>query len=308
LCHMRSYTTGHKGYRARATIELGDAIGWDHAHHVLYAGVPDIAVGPRWYSGYEVGCNVIQNVLDGRDPELLAQTAPLTAAEEAMLVDVITRQREFSVIDALVALLRAGRSPRRILDAIQVAAAQVILETGEPNNYSMSQHGYEYCNTVGWFYDTFEHPHRLKLLFVAALFINRGSEHQANTPGNGRRTIAPPQGSDGWSAQQILAKLEDALLANRSAESVDLTAAYLKGGYDRAPLVQTLATGAAIMGNDPHNQELGLCTLEDYLKTQAHDRERLLLASAQHTAGHRKYGDPLEAYRRFADAMGIDAR
>jgi hypothetical protein len=62
------------------------------------------------------------------------------------------------------------------------------------------------------------------------------------------------------------------------------------------------------MGNDPHNQELGLCTLEDYLKTQAHDRDRLLLASAQHTAGHRKYGDPLEAYRRFADAMGVDAR
>ena len=276
MWHNRSYTTGHKGYRARATIELGEAIGWDLAHHVLYAGVPDMAVGPRWYSGYELGCNVIQNQLDGRDQELLAQTTPLTAAEEAMLIDVITRQREFSVVDALVALLRAGRNPRRILDAIQVAAAQVILETGEPNNYSMAQHGYEYCNTVGWFYDTFEHPHRLKLLFLAALFINRGSEHQANTPGNGRRTIAPPLGSDAWSAHQILEKLECALLANRTEESVDLTAAYLKGGYDRAPLVQTLATGAAIMGNDPHNQELGLCTLEDYLKTQAHDRDRLL--------------------------------
>ncbi len=307
MWHNRSYTTGHKGYRARATIELGEAIGWDLAHHVLYAGVPDMAVGPRWYSGYELGCNVIQNQLDGRDQELLAQTTPLTAAEEAMLIDVITRQREFSVVDALVALLRAGRNPRRILDAIQVAAAEVILETGEPNNYSMAQHGYEYCNTVGWFFDTFEHPHRLKLLFLAALFINRGSEHQANTPGNGRRAIAPPLGSEAWPAHQILDKLEHALLANRTEESVDLTAAYLKGGHDRAPLVQTLATGAAIMGNDPHNQELGLCTIEDYLKTQAHDRDRLLLASAQHTAGHRKYGDPLEAYRRFGDAMGIDA-
>ena len=225
-----------------------------------------------------------------------------------MLVDVITRQREFSVVDALVALLKAGRNPRRILDAIQVAAAQVILETGEPNNYSMAQHGYEYCNTVGWFYDTFEHPHRLKLLFVAALFINRGSEHQANTPGNGRRAITAPAGSDAWSSRQILEKLEAALLALRADESVDLTAAYLKGGYDRAPLVQTLATAASIVGNDPHNQELGLCTLEDYLHTQAHDRERLLLASAQHTAGHRKYGDHLEAYRRFAEAMGLERR
>src|SRR5262249_14129681 len=190
---------------------------------------------------------------------------PPPHAQEATPVDVITRQREFSVVDALVALLRAGRSPRRILDAIQVAAAQVILETGEPNNYSMSQHGYEYCNTVGWFYDTFEHPHRLKLLFLAALFINRGSEPQANPPGTGRRPIAPPIGSEAWSARQILEKLEAALLALRADESVDLTAAYLKGGYDRTPLVQTLATAASIIGNDPHNQELGLCTLEDYL-------------------------------------------
>jgi hypothetical protein len=282
MWHNRSYTTGHKGYRARATIELGDAIGWEQAHDVLYAGVPDIAVGPRWYSCYELGCNVVQNLLDGRDAELLRQETPLTPAEEAMLVDVITRQREFSVIDALVALLKAGRSPRRILD--------------------------EYCNTVGWFYDSFDHPHRLKLLFVAALFINRGSEHQANTPGNGRRAIAPPQGSDAWSAREILDRLDRALLALRADESVDLTAAYLKGGYDRAPLVQTLATAACKIGNDPHNQELGLCTLEDYLHTRAHDRDRLLLASAQHTAGHRKYGDHLEAYRRFAEAMGLDGR
>ncbi|MBV8613891.1 MAG: hypothetical protein JOY66_08990, partial [Acetobacteraceae bacterium] len=46
----RSYTTGHKAYRARSTVEIGEAIGWDNAHHVLYAGALDIAVGPRWYS------------------------------------------------------------------------------------------------------------------------------------------------------------------------------------------------------------------------------------------------------------------
>ncbi len=308
MFHNRSYTTGHKAYRARATIELGEALGWDAAHSVLYAGVPDIAVGPRWYSTYETGGNVVQNLLDGRDAELLQQQTPLTPAEESMLVDAITRQREFSVIEALVALLKAGRKPRHILDAIQIAAAQVILETGEPNNFSMAQHGYEYCNTVGWFYDTFAHPHRLKLLFVAALFINRGAEHQANTPGNGRRAIAPPAGSESWSARQLLEKLDQALLALRPEEAVDLTAAYLQGGFDRAPLVEELATAACKLGNDPHNQELGLCLLEDYLHTRAADRDRLLLASAQHTAGHRKYGDPLEAYRRFAEAFDLPER
>jgi len=305
MLHNRSYTTGHKAYRARATIELGEALGWERARSVLYAGVPDIAVGPRWYSTYEMGSNVVQNVLDGRDAELLRQDTPLTAAEEAMLVETITRQRESSVIDALVALLKAGRGPRRILDAIQVAAAEVILETGHPNNFSMAQHGYEYCNTLGWFYDTFEHPRRLPLLFVAASFINRAAEHQANTPNNGRKAITPPPGADAWSSRRLLETLDAALLALRPDEAVALTATYLKAGFDRAPLVQALATAACTLGNDPHNQELGLCLLEDFRHTRAADRDRLLLASAQHTAGHRKYGDPLEAYRRFAEAMEV---
>jgi hypothetical protein len=225
-----------------------------------------------------------------------------------MLVDAIVQQREPSAIGAVVALLQAGRSPRRILDAIQVAAAQVILDTGEPNNFSMAQHGYEYCNTVGWFYDTFDHPHRLKLLFVAASFINHGAEHQAHTPGNGRRAITSPPGVEALPAPGLLARLTGALLALRADEAVDLTAAYLKAGFDRAPLLRTLADGACILGNDPHNQELGLCLLEDYRRSQAHDRERLLLACAKHTAGHRKYGDPLECYRRFADAFHLTER
>jgi hypothetical protein len=305
MLHNRSYTTGHKAYRARATIELGEALGWDAAHHVLYAGVPDIAVGPRWYSTYEMGCNVVQNLLDSRDRELLAQEAALSPAEEAMLVHAITRGREPAVIEALVALLRGGRSPRRLLDAIQIAAAQNILETGAPNNYSMAQHGYEYCNTLGWFYDTFEHPHRLKLLFVAASFIQRAAEHIRDTPDNGLRTIAPPAGAGGWPPAQLLARLTAALLGLRADEAVDLTAAYLHAGFERGPLVQALAEAAAKVGNDPHNQELGLCLLEDYAGSRAHDRDRLLLACARHTAGHRKYGDHLECYRRFAEAFHL---
>src|SRR5206468_9076827 len=118
MLHNRSYTTGHKSYRARATIELGEALGWEAAHSVLYAGVPDIAVGPRWYSTYEMGCNVVQNLLDGRDPELLRQDAPITPAEETMLIDASVRQREPSLIEALVALLKPGRGARRTLDAM----------------------------------------------------------------------------------------------------------------------------------------------------------------------------------------------
>src|SRR2546425_4252977 len=195
-----------------------------------------------------------------------------------MLIEMITRQREPSGIDTLVALLKAGRSPRRILDAIQVAAAEVILETGHPNNFSMSQHGYEYCNTLGWFYDTFEHPRRLPLLFVAAAFINRAAEHQANTPNNGRKAITPPPGAESWSSRQLLERLDAPLLALRPDEAGSPTAGPLKGGFRPAPLVQVLATAACKPGNDPHNQELGLCPVEDFLHTRATAPDRLVLS------------------------------
>ena len=62
----RSYTTGHKSFRARATVELGEAVGWDDAHDVLYAGALDLAVGPRWYSIYEMACNAVTVYLEGQ--------------------------------------------------------------------------------------------------------------------------------------------------------------------------------------------------------------------------------------------------
>ena len=69
--------------------------------------------------------------------------------------------------------------------------------------------------------------------------------------------------------------------------------------------MQQLALTACRLGNDPHNQEIAQCLLEDYAKNRGFDRDRLLLACVQHTAGHRKYGDFLECGRRYGRAMGV---
>jgi len=315
MLYNRSYTTGHKAYRARATIELGEAIGWDQAHDVVYAGVPDIAVGPRWYSAYEMACQVSWTHL-AEEPDKVASSLgpspgvpgeqrlwgnclPLTQNEATELVHTLTQAHEPAYIDALTSLLLAGKEPRQIIDVLQVAAARVLLETGSPQNFSMPQHGYEYTNTLRWFYDNFEHPHRLKLLYVAGSFINQCALWIQNTPGNGAVDTSVPSGASSRSRDEILKRLDEAMMALKPAESVAWTRAYLAGGYDRQPLVHTLALGAVKQGNDPHNQEIGLCLLEDYLHSTAVDRELLLLACAQHTAGHIKYGDSLEAYRRY---------
>jgi hypothetical protein len=117
--------------------------------------------------------------------------------------------------------------------------------------------------------------------------------------------VTPPKGSDALTPAQLLERLDSALDGLRAFEAMDWTAAYLRSGADRAALVQTLAVGAVKAGNDPHNQELGICLLHDYGHSTAADRDRLLLASAKHTAGHRKYGSHLDAWRRYADAFGL---
>jgi hypothetical protein len=160
-------------------------------------------------------------------------------------------------------------------------------------------------NTMGWFFDNFEHPHRVKLLYVACSFVHQAAGWVRDTPGNAWNDAAAPANAGALTAVQILERLDAAQMTLKTDESVAWTRAYLAAGHDRAPLVQTLALAAVKEGNDPHNQEIGLCLLEDYGHTRAHDRDTLLLACAHHTAGHVKFGDPLEPYKRFAEAFGV---
>jgi hypothetical protein len=321
MLYNRSYTTGHKAYRARATIDLGNAIGWDDAHAIVYAGALDMAVGPRWHSAYEMACQVSwlcladeqhrnQSSLDPSpsvvcEERLLGNRAPLTPAEARELQEALTQAPEPAYIDALTALLLAGRDPLAILDTMQIAIADLLLETGDSRNFSMPQHCFQYSNTLRWFLGAFAHPHRLKLLYVAGSFVNQTAHWIRATPGNGAADTRPPQGAAALSADEILHRLDAAQVAMKPAESVAWTRAYLAGGHDRMRLVGMLALDALKHGNDTHNQEIALCLLDDYCRDPRGDRERLLLACAHHTAGHQKYGDTLEPYRRYLEAVGL---
>ena len=234
--------------------------------------------------------------------------APLAPAEARELIEALTRAHEPAYIDAITALLRAGKSPRQILDTMQVASADLLLETGDGRNFSMPQHCFEYSNTLGGFFDTFDHPHRLKLLYVAGSFVNQAAHWLRATPGNGKADPRPPQGADALSATEILDRLDAAQVAMKPAESVAWTRAYLAGGHARERLVRALALAALKHGNDTHNQEIALCLLDDYRRNPHGERELLLLACAQHTAGHQKYGDTLEPYRRYLEALGLSDR
>src|SRR3954471_15143133 len=248
LLHNRSYTTGHKAYRARSTVELGNALGWDNAHNVIYAGALDIAVGPRWYSTYEVACNYIKMMIEGEalhavpysgvsEAELavLRNKEPVNQQEAAELTTAILRQGEIETLEALTRLLKSGKDPRRILDVLQLAVAQIVLETQDPAAFNMPHHCYEYQNTLAWFYDTFDHPRRLRLLYVAAMFAKRVAYHQQ---GLGEVHPVPTQvqsGTGSLGAAQLLDRVDASICALNGDEAVGWTQAYCDSVSDRAP-------------------------------------------------------------------------
>ncbi|MDR3530388.1 MAG: hypothetical protein P4L90_07545 [Rhodopila sp.] len=318
ILHNRSYTTGHKAYRARSTVELGNALGWENAHNVIYAGALDIAVGPRWYSTYEVACNYIKMMIEGEalhavpysgvseaELAMLRNKEPVNQQEAAELSNAILRQGEIETLEAVTRLLKAGKDPRRILDVIQLAVAQIVLETQDPAAFNMPHHCYEYQNTLAWFYDTFDHPRRLRLLYVAAMFANRVAYHQQGIGEVHPVPLQVPAGAHSLGADQLLDRMDTAICALNGAEAIAWTQAYCDSASDRDKLVQRIALSACKLGNDPHNQEIAQCMLMDFGTNRQPDRDKLLLAAAYHTAMHRKYGDPGEPSRRFGHAMGL---
>ena len=62
----KARNTGHKAIRARAITDLADFIGWERSHGVYYMGVPDMAIGPLYYSLYDAVCVRMASRVPGR--------------------------------------------------------------------------------------------------------------------------------------------------------------------------------------------------------------------------------------------------
>ena len=316
----RSYTTGHKAYRARSTVEIGNAIGWDNAHHVLYAGALDIAVGPRWYSTYEMACNLVKMIIEGE----ALHAVPYGGVSDAELAvlrnnkDALNQEELAALIDAII----RGPEPDNPARHDQAAEgrkrsaahsgcdadrlAQVVMETQEPNNFSMPHHCYEYPQHAGLVLRQFRSSAAVAAALCATSFLNRVAWHQ--------RAIGEVHPVSVKAAEWR--RPADRRAVARAGRCRDVRAERRGEPWpgrrliwtmprDRGPLVERIALAATKLGNDPHNQEIAQCMLMDFGINRHPERDKLLLAAAYHTAMHRKYGDPLEPARRFGEAMGV---
>src|SRR5271169_3734187 len=76
---LKARNTGHKALRARAIVDLADYIGWEKSHGVFYTGVPDMAIGPQYYSAYDGACVIATEAFPSAGKDLpQTNKTPLT--------------------------------------------------------------------------------------------------------------------------------------------------------------------------------------------------------------------------------------
>ena len=240
---------------------------------------PDMAVGPRWHSAYEMACQVAGDlartaaILELRRPTTSAaarRPSPLALAgrarcsgraEPAYIHEsprscwrATSRARSSTRSRSPSAQLILGRATRRT-SRCRITATSTGTRSAGSTTPSTTRTGSS-CSTS----PALRQP-------GGALGRAHAGQRRAETrrPA-GAASLSPARSSSSGSTTRTMA-LE-------AGESRAWTRAYLDGRLDRAPLVQTLARAAVKEGNDPHNQEIGLCLLEDYGHSRARTATR----------------------------------
>lgn len=299
IAGRKARNTGHKALRARAVADLAAFIGWDAADGVYYIGVPDLAVGPLYYSLYDAVCVTVTSELSEAGKTLAATNrTPLTAAEVEAMIELLMQADGPAVWAQLTTHLRNGVSIRSLGDAIQVGAAELILRTTVGRQFTDGQHPFDYCNTANDWLRTTASPYRARVLYLMANFVNDAARANRLATPVLEGECAGFDGA-GRSPRALLEELDEAILAFDVSRTTALAGAYLASGADREAYFAAVAVTACKFQDDPHNQKITHSAFEEYAHNSTHLRDRLLLAPARLLAGWPKMPGERECYARF---------
>ena len=155
----KARNTGHKALRARAVTDLADFIGWERAHGVFYMGVPDMAVGPLYYSLYDAVCvRMSSEFADAGTSLEQTNRTPLTPEQVEEMVRQLMEADGETIWDLLTTHLKSGVSIGSLADTIQIGAAELILRTAVPRQFTNGQHPFDYCNVANSWLRTSHSP------------------------------------------------------------------------------------------------------------------------------------------------------
>src|SRR5258708_14816552 len=219
-------------------------------------GVPDMGVGPLYYSPYDAACVRITAEFPEDMGKNLKQTnrTPLTAGEVEAMLDILMTADHETVWDLISAHLKNGISVKSLGDTIQIGAAELILRTTVPRQFTDGQHPFDYCNVANYWMRTSQNPYQPRVLYMMANFVNdvaRSNKLHASLLERERAGFD----RTGRSPQELLQELDEAILAFDIARTTAVADAYLKSGADRSAYFAAIALTACQVQVDPRNQK-----------------------------------------------------
>jgi hypothetical protein len=295
----KARNTGHKAIRARAITDLADFIGWERSQGVYYMGVPDMAIGPLYYSLYDSVC--VRMASEFPDSGIsLKQTnqTPLSPAEVEDMIRQLMEADADAVWDLLTAHLKNGKSIRSLGDTIQLGAAELILRTTVPRQFTNGQHPFDYCNVANSWMRTSNNPYQPRILYLMASFVNDVA-HENKLQSSVIECEGAGFDVSSRTPDAILRELDQAIMALDFPRATALANAYLQSGADRRAYQATVALAACRFQDDPHNQKITILTFEEYAHNSTHLRDRLLLAAVRLLAGWVKMPGERGCFARF---------
>ena len=295
----KARNTGHKAIRARSITDLADFIGWDRSHGVYYMGVPDMAIGPLYYSLYDAVCvRLAAEFPDGGVSLKQSNQTPLSPAEVEEMVRQLMEVDTDAVWNVLTAHLKSGKSIRSLGDAIQLGAAELILRTTVPRQFTNGQHPFDYCNVANNWIRTSNNPYQPRILYLMASFINDVA-HENKLQNSVVEQEFAAFDLLARAPDELLRELDEAIMAPEFPRATAVANAYLQSGADRKAYQATVALAACRFQDDPHNQKITISTFEEYAHNSTHLRDRLLLATARLLAGWVKMPGERDCFARF---------
>ena len=296
---------GHKALRARALVDLADALGWENAHSVFYTVVPDLGCMPRFYELWALTSTLLPMEFRATWQNLKhLNQSPLTEREVDEVVDVLNWAGPGDVVALITELLRRGRALLSIADAIVIAFVHNQIHVMEhPVAFFTPGHAYDYCNIVNHWLRTYDNPHQAKVLYFEALFVNDVLRANMLFPRDPAMTLENPRSyareMEQLAERDLLPALERAIDAQDAPRALAALDEYLARTDERTALIATIGFAAAKVQNDPHVERVCASSIEEYRYNSTSRKDDILRGWVKYLARAIRRSKDLGCYNLF---------